>query len=96
MMTRVMHISSFMVSGRPFGMLEQYFVCRDDVFIRDWPYLFGRDTSYNCILRNVVKNHGSGTYHSMITYRHAPTDGSMRTYPNTVADRYRLDRKSVV
>ena len=39
-----------------------------------------------------MKDHGSGTYHSMITYRHAPTDGSMRTYPNTVADRYRLRR----
>ena len=39
-----------------------------------------------------MKDHGSGTYHSMITNRHAPTDGSMRTYPNTVADRYRLRR----
>ena len=39
-----------------------------------------------------MKYNGSGTYHSMITYRHAPTDGSMRTYPNTVADRYRLRR----
>jgi len=37
-----------------------------------------------------MKDHGSGTYHCMITYRHAPTDGSMRTYLNTVADRYRL------
>ena len=90
MMTRVMHISSFTVSGRPFGMLKQYFVRRDDVFIRDFPYLFGRDTSYDRILRNVVKDHGSGTYHGMITYRHAPTDGSMRTYPHAVADRYWL------
>ena len=39
-----------------------------------------------------MKDHSSGTYHSMITDRHAPTDGSMRTYPNTVADRYRLRR----
>ena len=39
-----------------------------------------------------MKDHGSGTYHSMITYRHAPTDGSMRTNPNTVADRYRFRR----
>ena len=37
-----------------------------------------------------MKDHGSGTYPSMVTYRHAPTDGSMRTYPNTVADRYRF------
>ena len=28
----------------------------------------------------------------MITYRHAPTDGSMRSYPHAVADRYRLRR----
>lgn len=91
-MTRVIYICSFTVSGRPFGMLKQYFVCRDDVFIRDWPYLFGWDTSNNRILRDIMKYHGSGTYHSMITYRHAPTDGSMRTYPNTVADRYRLRR----
>ena len=73
-------------------MLKQYFVCRYDVFIRDLPYIFGRDTSYDRIFRNVVKYHGSGTYHCMITYLHAPTDGSMRTYPNTVADRYRLRR----
>ena len=73
-------------------MLKQNLVCRYDVFIRDFPYLFGRDTSYDRILRNVVKDHGSGTYHSMITYLHAPTDGSMRTYPNTVADRYRFRR----
>ena len=39
-----------------------------------------------------MKDHGSGTYHSMITYRHAPTDGSMRTNPHAVADRYRLRR----
>ena len=39
-----------------------------------------------------MKDHGSGTYPSMVTYRYAPTDGSMRTYPNTVADRYRLRR----
>ena len=45
---------------------------------------------YNCILRDVMKDHSSGTYHCMITYRHAPTDGSMRTYPNTVSDRYRF------
>ena len=90
MITRVMHICSFTVSGRPFGMLKQNLVCRYDVFIRDFPYLFGRDTSYDRILRNVVKDHGSGTYHGMITYLHAPTDSSMRTYPNTVADRYRL------
>ena len=92
MMTRVMHISSFTVSGWPFSMLKQNLVCRYDVFIRDFPYLFGRDTSYDRILRNVVKDHGSGTYHGMITYLHAPTDSSMRTYPNTVADRYRLRR----
>ena len=73
MMTRVMHISSFTVSGRPFGILKQYFVCRDDVFIRDFPYFFGWDTSYDRILRNVVKYHGSGTYHSMITYRYSTT-----------------------
>jgi len=90
MMTRVMHISSFTVSGRPFGMLKQNLVCRYDVFIRDFPYLFGWDTSYDSILRDVMKHHGSGTYHCMITYLHAPTDGSMRTYPNTVADRYRF------
>ena len=90
MMTRVMHISSFTVSGRPFGMLKQNLVCRYDVFIRDFPYFFGRDTSYDRILRNVMKYNGSGTYPSVVTYRYAPTDGSMRTYPNTVADRYRL------
>ena len=28
----------------------------------------------------------------MVTYRYAPTDSSIRTYPNTVADRYRLRR----
>ena len=39
-----------------------------------------------------MKNYGSGTYHSMITYRYSTADGSMRTYPNTVADRYRLRR----
>ena len=49
--------------------------------ICDFPYLFGWDTSYDCILRNVVKDHSSGTYHSMITYRYSTTDGSMRTYP---------------
>ena len=92
MMKRVMYISSFTVSGGPFGMLKQYFVCRDDVLICDFPYLFGWDTSYDCILRNVVKDHSSGTYHSMITYRYSTTDGSMRTYPHAVADRYRLRR----
>jgi hypothetical protein len=92
MMTRVMHISSFTVSGWPFSMLKQNLVCRYDVFIHDFPYLFGWDTSYDRILRNVVKDHGSGTNNSMVTYRHATTDGSMRTYPNTVADRYRLRR----
>ena len=39
-----------------------------------------------------MKDHGSGTYHSMVTYRYAPTDSSIRTYPNTVADRYRFRR----
>ena len=39
-----------------------------------------------------MKYYGSGTYHSMITYRYSTTDGSMGTYPNTVADRYRLRR----
>lgn len=92
MITRVMHISSFTVCGRHFGMLKQYFVCRDDVFIRDFPYLFGWDTSYDRIFRNVVKDHGSGTYHSMISYRYSTTDSSMRTYPNAVANRYRLRR----
>ena len=73
-------------------MLKQYFVWRDDVFIRDFPYLFGWDTSYDRILRNVVKDHSAGTYHCMITYRYSTADGSMRTYPNTVSDRYRLRR----
>ena len=91
-MTRGMYISSFTVLGRPFGMLKQYCVCRDDVFIRDLPYFFGRDTSYDRILRDVVKYHGSGTYHSMITYCYSTADGSMCTYPNAVADRYRLRR----
>ena len=80
---------SFTVSGRPFGMLKQYFVCRYDVFIRDWLYLFGRDPSYDRFLRD-AKNHGSGTYHSMVTDRYSPTDSSIRTYPNTVSDRYRF------
>ena len=52
----------------------------------------GGISSYDRILRNVVKDHGSGTYPSMVTYRYAPTDSSIRTYPNTVADRYRLRR----
>ena len=41
---------------------------------------------------NVVKDHGSGTNNSMVTYRHATTDGSMRTNPHAVADRYRFRR----
>jgi len=71
-------------------MLKQNLVCRYDVFIRDFPYLFGRDTSYDRILRNVVKDHGSGTYHGMVADRYSTTDSSMRTYPHAVADRYRL------
>ena len=54
-------------------MLKQYIVWRDDVFIRDFPYLFGWDTSYDRILRDVVKDHGSGTYHSMVTDRYSTT-----------------------
>ena len=56
------------------------------------PYLFGWDTSYDRILRDVMKDHGSSTYHSMVTYRYSTADGSIRTYPNTVADRNRLRR----
>ena len=70
MMTRVMHICSFTVSGRPFGMLKQYFVCRDDIFIRNFPCLFGWDASYDRILRKVVKNHDSCTYPHAVADRY--------------------------